>query len=174
MGHKKKLASILILAAFVLSGALLQNAFAADNIAYVDLATVFDGYEKTKDYDVTLEQAQKEKQEEIDSKVESIKEMQDKLDLLNEEEKQSKQEEIYELTRDLQEFQRTAETDLTEQRNERLKEVLQDIQDVVEEIAKQKNYDYILNDRVLLYGKETLDISQDVLKQLNDNYKKKN
>lgn len=174
MKYKRRLISMLILAVFVLNVSLLQNAFAAEKIVYVDLAAVFDGYEKTKDYDVTLEQSQKEKQTEIDAKVETIKQMQDKLDLLNEEEKSTRQEEIFELTKDLQEFQRTAETDLTEQRNERLKEVLQDIQDVVEEIAKQNKYDYILNDRVLLYGDETLNISQDVLKKLNENHKKKN
>ncbi len=152
----------------------MQNAFAVGNIAYVDLATVFDGYEKTKDYDVTLEQSQKQKQDEIDKKVENIKQLQDKLDLLNEEEKKTKQEEILELTKSLQEFQRSAEMDLTEQRNAKLKEVLQDIQDVVEEIAKQNKYDYILNDRVLLYGNETLNISQEVLNKLNEKYKKNN
>ena len=65
MGNAKKLISILVLAVFISGVSLLQDAFAEGKIAYVDLATVFDGYEKTKDYDVTLEQSQKDKQAEI-------------------------------------------------------------------------------------------------------------
>jgi outer membrane protein len=162
---------VLVFVVSALNVLLLSEAFAG-NIVYVDLASVFDEYQKTKDYDVNLEQAQKEKQGEIDKKVEAIKGMQDKLDLLADNEKKSKQEEIDKLTQELQEFQRTAEIDLREQRNEKLKEVLQDIQVVVDELAKQNKYDYILNDRVLLYGSESLDISKEVLKKLSENYKK--
>ncbi len=172
MKQHSRIVVIFVFAAFFLGMFLTGFAF-AEKIAYVDLAAVFDGYEKTKDYDVNLENEQKGKQTEIDKKVEEIKAMQDKLDLLSDKEKKAKQEQIDSKTRELQEFQRNAEIDLREERNEKLKGVLQDIQDVVEEIAKQKKYDYILNDRVLLYGDESLDISKDVLKKLNDNYKKK-
>ncbi|MFC1709459.1 OmpH family outer membrane protein [Candidatus Omnitrophota bacterium] len=169
-----KLVVSLVFVVFLANIFLLSEAFAENKIVYVDLAAVFDGYEKTKDYDVNLEETQNGKQTEIDAMVEEIKGMQDKLDLLTDSEKKSKEEEIDKKTRELQEFQRSAEVDLRETRNERLKEVLEDIQEVVEEIAKQNKYDYILNDRVLLYGGENLDISDEVLKKLNERYKKKN
>jgi len=173
MRINSKIFSILIIAILILSASPIKSVFAEGKIAYVDLASVFDGYQKTKDYDIKLEGNQKEKQKEIDKKVEEIKGMQDKLDLLAEKEKKTKQEEIDKKTVELQEFQRNAEVSLREERNEKLKEVLQDIQDVVEGIAKEKGYDYILNDRVLLYGNESLNISNEVLTKLNENYKKK-
>ena len=163
---------ILVCAVFLLGAFLLQDTFAAEKIAYVDLGLVFDGYGKTKDFDVKLESSQKTEQEKIDKKVEEIKELQDKIPLLSEEEKQDKQLEIDSLAKDLQEFQRSAEMDLRQQRDERLKEILQDIQDVIEEVAKEDKYTFILNERTLLYGDESLDISNEVLKRLNDKYQK--
>ncbi|MFC1753024.1 OmpH family outer membrane protein [Thermoproteota archaeon] len=75
-------------------------------------------------------------------------------------------------TRELQDYQRGAEMELMKDRDERLKEILKDIQDVIAVIAKKEGYDYILNDRVLLYKNESMDISEQILKQLNDNLKK--
>ncbi|MBL7130766.1 MAG: OmpH family outer membrane protein [Candidatus Omnitrophica bacterium] len=173
MKGNSKIIVILVFATFILSIFALQEAFAAGKIAYVDLASVFDGYKKTKDYDVKLENIQNERQKEIDKRVNAIKEMQDKLPLLSEKEKEEKQKQIDDNTRELQEFQRNAEMDLREERDEKLKEVLQDIQDVVETLAKQNGYDLIFNNRVLLYGNDSLDISKVVLKKLNGNYKKK-
>ena len=169
----EKLARILVCVVFMLGVFLLQDVFAAEKIVYVDLGLVFDGYEKTKDFDVKLEDTQKTEQERIDSKVEQIKELQDKLPLLSEEEKENKEGEIDSLTRDLQEFQRSAEMDLRRQRDEKLREILKDIQDTIKEIAKDKKYTFVLNERVLLYGDDNLDISDDILKKLNDSYKKK-
>lgn len=150
-----------------------HNAFAEQKVAFVDLASVFNDYEKTKEFDVKLEGTQKAKQEEIDSKVEVIKGLQEKLSLLSDKEKEKKQEEIDAKTRELQEFQRESEKTLITDRDERLKEILQDIQTIVENIAKKEGYDLILNERVLLFGNDSMDISQTVLKQLNENYKKK-
>ena len=173
MKYRSKVFVVVVFVVFLLNIFLLNEAFAEGRIVYVDLASIFDRYQKTKDYDVNLETTQKGKQDSIDKQVDEIKEMQDKLDLLSDKEKESKQEQINNKTKELQEFQRNAEIDLREVRNERLKEVLQDIQDVVEEIAKKNKYDFILNDRVLLYGNDNLDISKEVLKKLNENYKQK-
>ncbi|NQU18676.1 OmpH family outer membrane protein [bacterium] len=169
----EKLARILVCVVFMLGVFLLQDVFAAEKIVYVDLGLVFDGYEKTKDFDVKLEDTQKTEQERIDSKVDQIKELQDKLPLLSEEEKESKEGEIDGLTRDLQEFQRSAEMDLRSQRDEKLREILKDIQDTIKEVAKDKKYTFVLNERVLLYGDDNLNISDDILKKLNDSYTKK-
>ena len=169
----EKLARILVCVVFMLGVFLSQDVFAAEKIVYVDLGLVFDGYEKTKDFDVKLEDTQKTEQERIDSKVDQIKELQDKLPLLSEEEKEGKKGEIDSLTRDLQEFQRSAEIDLRRQRDEKLREILKDIQDTIQEVAKDKKYTFVLNERVLLYGEDNLDISDDILKKLNDSYKKK-
>jgi outer membrane protein len=144
----------------------------AEKIAYVDLALVFDGYEKTKDFDLKLDGARKTEQEKIDKKVEEIKGLQDKLPLLSDEEKKNKQTEMEQLAKDLQEYQRNAETTLIKDRNDKLQEVLKDIQSVVEELAKKDGYDLVLNERTLLYAGDNLNITDAVLKKLNEQYKK--
>lgn len=152
---------------------LFQSSCAAEKIAFVDLGLVFDGYAKTKDYNDKLEGAQKVKQTEIDKRVDEIKAAQDKLSALADKQKDEKQQEITTKTRSLQEFQRNSEVELQEERNAKLKEVLEEIQKVIEAMGKKEGYDYILNQGVVLYGKPEMDISKQVLKQLNDSYKKK-
>lgn len=164
---------VLVIMPLVLGSFLLSNVFAAEKIAFVDLGMVFDGYLKTKDYDTRLEDSKNKGQKDIDTKVSEIKGLQDKLSLLSDKEKEKKQEEITKKTKDLQEFQRTTETTLLKERDERLKEILDDIQKVVTELAKKEGYTLIVNDRVLLYGDPSMDISKKVLDQLNDNYSKK-
>lgn len=170
MRNRRAVIGVMALSAVVFF--LSQEAFAEKKVAFVDLATVFDGYEKTKTFDVKLEESQKAKQKEIDAKVEAIKALQEKLSLLSDKEKAKKQEEINAKTKELQEFQRTSEMTLVKDRDERLKEILQDIQGVVEDFAKKEKYDLIFNERTLLYGDDSMDITPTVLKQLNDNYKK--
>jgi len=170
--------SIKMLVAFIFVAAVMLifsigNSYAESKIVYADLSMIFEGYQKTKDFDVELEGTQKSKQKEIDGKVDAIKKLQDKLSLLSDKEKEKKEGEIEKKTRLLQDFQRNTEMDLRKTRDEKLKEILKDIQDVVEEIAKKEKYDFILNDRVLLYGNESADISKSILTDLNKKYKKK-
>jgi Skp family chaperone for outer membrane proteins len=43
---------------------------------------------------------------------------------------------------------------------------------VIQEYGKNNGYLIILNDRVLLYGDETEDLTEKIIKILNDNYTK--
>ncbi len=153
---------------------LTQQSFAAEKIAYVNFVSVFDSYQKTKDYDETLGDLQKTKQKEIEDKVDEIKKLQDKLSLLSEKEKKSKQGDIDNKTKDLQEFQRDAEKELLKTREDRAKEIFKDIEDLIQEIAKQGGYTLILDNRMVLYGSDSLDITKDILEKLNTAYNSKN
>jgi len=172
MNGSRKILGLVVAGIFVASIFLLQGTCLAQKIAYVDLAVVFDGYAKTKDYDVTLDSARKVEQDKIDKKVEEIKSLQDKLPLLAETEKKAKQDEIDKLAGNLQEYQRAAETNLIKNRNTKLEEVLKDIQGVVDEIAKQNGYELVINERALLYSVDSLNITDSVIKKLNEKYKK--
>jgi len=165
---------VLVGALVVLGAFLVKQSFAAEaKFAYVDLATAFDSYQKTKDYDTKLQDMQQGKQKEIDVKVKEIKDAQDKLPLLAEKEKAKKQAEIDAKTKDLQDFQRKAETELREQRDNSLKEILKDIQDVVNDMSKKEKYMFVFNERVLLYGDPALDITKTVVDKLNSQVSKK-
>ena len=144
----------------------------AEKIAYVDVAKVFDGYQKTKDNDTKLQTAGKKKEEERDAVVHEIRRLKDEQALLAEEARDKKQEAIDAKVKELQEFDTAARRELGQQRNQTVREIFKDIDDVVQRYGERKGYDFIFNDRVLLYRSARFDVSKDVLEELNRNYQK--
>jgi len=159
-------ASIIFVAMFA-SGAL-----AAEKLGFVDLTRLFDEYSKTKEYDKVLEDKQKSYESERDKKVNEVKQIQDKMNLLNEKEKEKKKADLEEKIKALQEFDRIEKTDLSKERDEKMKEILKDIERAVAEYAKSNGYTLIFNDRVLVYQDKSLDVTDGVSKILQGYYKK--
>ena len=141
--------------------------------AYMDLSKVFDNYEKTKEYDTALEAQHSGYEKERNAKIDKLKEAQNKLDLLKPEEKDKAQKDLEQMRSDLAQFDQQKRTDLQKQRDEKIREILLEIEKVVSDFAKKDKYDLILNDRVLVYGNPAMDISDQVLKLLNDSYNSK-
>lgn len=136
-------------------------------IGYVDLSRLFDEYHKTKDYDKVLEAEHKKYEEESKVKIEKIREEQGKLALLQEDKKAALEGEVEAMKAELLEFDRQKKTDLTKDRNEKIREILLEIEKIVSDFAERNNYSIILNDRVLIYGHPSYDLTEDVLKSLN-------
>jgi outer membrane protein len=147
------------------------NAYAAGKMAYVDLSSTFDKYEKTKVFDEQLAGVQAAKEKEIETIASDIKSLDDKMALLSEKEKAAKQKELDEKKNKLQQMTQEITLDLRKDRDEKLKEILQDIEKVVQTYAQKNGYDFIFNDRVLLYGAASADVTQDVIDALNAGYK---
>ncbi|MDP3143300.1 MAG: OmpH family outer membrane protein [Candidatus Omnitrophota bacterium] len=159
-----------------MAGLLVGRLYAQDigkKVAYVDLSKLFDEYQKTKEYDETLTAKQKVKEEERNKKIAEIKDLQSKLPLLNDKEKEKVQAQLDTKMKALQQFDQEATADLRKQRDDLVKEILKDIEKVISEYAQKEKYDLIFNDRILLYGEDSLNISAPLLKTLNDKYKKK-
>jgi outer membrane protein len=146
-------------------------AFAAGKIAYVDLSTTFDKYEKTKVFDEALGAIQQEKEKSLTSLADEIKAIEDKMPLLSEKEKASKQKDLDEKSAKLKQVSQQVALDLRKERDEKLKEILQDIEKVIQSYAQKNQYDFIMNDRVLLYGAASADVTQDIIDLLNTEYK---
>ena len=53
-----------------------------------------------------------------------------------------------------------------------MREILTEIQKIVSDLAKREGYTYILNDRAAIYGDPQFNVTDVVLKTLNDNYRK--
>jgi len=147
------------------------NAFAAGKIAYVDLSQTFDKYEKTKVFDEALSSVQGKKEKELEQMANEIKAIEDKMSLLSEKEKAVKQKELDEKNKKLKQTSQQIALDLRKDRDEKLKEILQDIEKVIQGYAQKNGYDFILNDRVLLYGAASADVTQDIVDLLNSGYK---
>ncbi len=143
--------------------------FAEDKvkIGYVDLSRLFDEYYKTKEYDKVLEGEHKVYEQESKAKIEEIREAQGKLALLKEDQKKATEDEIEKKKNALLEYDRQKKTDLTKERNEKIREILLEIEKIVSGYAEQNGYNIILNDRVLIYADKGLDLTEDILKNLN-------
>jgi len=167
----KKLAVVLA-AAFVASLVLTGVSFAAEKFAYIDLSKAFSEYKKTKDYDKTLGDKEKIYTDARDKKINEIKQLQDKIALMNDKEKQAKQPDCEAKVNALKEYDRQQQTDLRKDQDEKMKEILKDIEDAVKAYAQQQGFIMVFNDRVLVYQDKTLDITDKIIGIVNKGYKK--
>ncbi|MBP6342547.1 MAG: OmpH family outer membrane protein [Candidatus Omnitrophica bacterium] len=140
-------------------------------IGFVDLSRVFNEYKRTKEYDAVLEKESTAFQEERNKMIEKVRDAQSKLALLKEAEKQKMQEDIDKQKQALLDFSRAKGTDLTKKRDEKVREILLEIEKIVSDYSKKEGFTLVFNDRVLIYGDQQLNITDTVIKLLNDNYK---
>jgi len=160
----------------VVSGIMLMavsSVQAEEKIGYVDLARVFDEYQKTKEFDKSLEGKGVLKQAERDKMVGNVKKLRDEAELLSEKTKEEKQAVIDEKIKALQEFDRTTRDVLRKERDGMVRDILKEIEVVIQDFGKSQGYGYIFNDRVLVFKNEQNDLTAQVVKGLNDNYVKK-
>ena len=147
------------------------NVLAAElKIGYVNVAKVFDGYERTKASDAGLEKQGKQKEAELEGRMTELKKLRQGLELLNDEAREAKTKEVEEKADELQRFRASTARDLGRQRDKIAKEILREIQDGVEEYAKANSFALILDQRSLLYAQPAYDVTDGVLKLLNSRY----
>ena len=75
---------------------------------------------------------------------------------------------------DLLELDKEQQTHIRKQRDEKIREILAEIEKVVKDYATKEKFSFILNDRVLIYGGPEMNITEPILKVLNEGYKKPN
>ena len=171
---KKMILFALSVFLFSFSTPAVVPAYAAgEKIGYVDLAKVFDEYQKTKEFDKSLETKGASKQTERDKLVADIKKLRDEAELLSAKAKDDKQAAIDEKIKSLQEYDRTTRDGLRRERDGMVRDILKEIEGVIQEFGKSQGYSYIFNDRVLVYKTEGSDLTNQVIKALNDSYTKK-
>ena len=167
---KKYLISISIIAMFSISSiAIAEN---SGKIGYIDLSRSFDEYQKTKDFDKELEKKGDMKQGEREKLVQDIRKMREELELMNKSAREKKEADIEAKIKSLQEFDQEAKTDLTKERDNMVKDILKEMSDVIKEYGQKNGYSIILNDRVLLYGDPGMELTNEIIKILNEKYNK--
>lgn len=165
--------SLGLLVGSALSLYFVSPAFAEQKVAFVDAAKVFNEYQKTKDNEAKLQAAGRKKEQERDALVYEIRRLKDEQTLLAEEARAKKQDIIDAKFKELQEFDANVRKELAAQRNETVKEIFKDIDDVVQRYGERKGYDFIFNERILLYRNPRFDVSVEILEELNREYQKK-
>ena len=165
---KVKFFLILFVSLFLVNSSFAESA--TGKIGFVNLSRIFDEYTKTKEYDALLEKKHSTFQEEHKEKLQNIKDAESKLSLMKESEKNKLQSQIEKDKNDLLAFDRQRQTDLKKERDEKVRDILSEIEKVVKDYASKENYSLILNDRVLIFGGDNLDITNQILKLLNEKY----
>jgi len=171
----KSLISKVMAGLFLISVCLgaVNSAFeAGEKIAYMDLAKIFDEYNKTKDLDKQLENKGNAKQAERDKLVAEIKKLKDELELMSDKGKEAKQNAIDDKIKKLQDFDRESRDALRKERDDMARVILKEIKDTIDETGKKDGYFLIIDSRAVLYGKEGDDLTNGILKMLNDKYAK--
>jgi len=145
-----------------------ERAYAKEyKIGYVDPVKILNEYTKTKDSEKTFETKRKAKEADRKKLVDEITKLKDELGLLSEKAKAEKQAVIDNKIKNLQEFDRKTREELMTEGNDMLGGIQKDIEKVVTDYSKEAGYDLVLNSRVMLYGKEDLDFTDEILKRLN-------
>ena len=169
--------SVAFIALIVLVGTFFSNSAAlyaaGDKIGYVDLARIFDEYQKTKEFDKSLEAKGAQKQADRDKMVAEVKKLRDEAELLSAKAKDDRQALIDDKIKNLQEFDRVTRDSLRKERDNMVRDILKEIETVLQDYGKNQGYSFIFNDRVLVYKSEQADLTTPVIKVLNDSYTKK-
>ncbi len=160
---------ILFLVFFVGRTAL---AHAAEEYGFVNVALVFDKYQKTVENDKKLQEAGKKKEKDRDALVSEIRQLKDELVLLTDDTKAKKQANLDAKIRELQEFDQAAKEELGNTRRDAIQGIFKDIDEVVQTTGKRKGLHFVFNERALLYHSDKYDITNEVLTELNNNYSK--
>ena len=156
-----------ILIALLSCAAVAGAAEESGKIGYIDLARVFDEYNRTKSSEATLEQRGKQKETELDGRLTELKKLRESLELLNDDAREAKAREVEEKAESLQQFRNSTARDLRRERDKVAKTILQDIQVGIQEYGKANGFSMIFDARSLLYAEAAHDVTDEVLKLLN-------
>ncbi|MCF7873225.1 MAG: OmpH family outer membrane protein [Candidatus Omnitrophica bacterium] len=166
----RKFLGIILAAVVVLSFSVCG--FAADlKIGYVDTIEVFNEYQRTKEQDKQLEAKKEKAQESLKTKEKEIQKIQSKLEVLKEDQKEAERAKLQEKMQEYRDIRQKEFTDIKKERDEMMKEIIDDIDQTVKNYAKKNNYDLVVNGNSVLYGIESKDLTDKILKIINNKYK---
>ncbi|MCM8757045.1 MAG: OmpH family outer membrane protein [Candidatus Omnitrophica bacterium] len=161
----------LVAASILLWGAWGSLALAEGKIGYVDLQKVFQNYNRAKDNERKFKQEVESQQKEINKLQDEIKKEQEDLEkkkeVLKTEERQKREERLRGMLQDFSGRWKEVNERLDRRREELEKECIDEIIKVAREYGKKQGYSLILDSRVVIYGPEASDLSEEILKILN-------
>ncbi len=156
-------------------------------IGYVDLARIFDGYEKTKELEARLQVENEADQKMLSERRQMIEKETDKLReeletqalMLSESAKEEKQAEIERKIEELYEFSVYIEQRSIDREARYTDGILKDLQTklplIIKSVAEKEGYRFVFDSRSLFYvtPEKEFDLTDKVIAQLNEEYKAK-
>lgn len=178
----------LLAALFLLWGVGAANAQV--KIGTVDMNRVFSEYSKTKDAQAKYAEAEKAANDDLNNRVETLKKSMQEISALNadlEKSDSGKEEKVKDrdakvaaarnLDREIAEFRTAKQKALQDQFLRMRKDIVDDIMKTVNDLVKAKAYDVVFDKSglsagavpVVLYSRDDLDFSSEVIATLNKN-----
>lgn len=178
-------------AALLLSFAAATSAEAQIKVGIVDMNKVFADYYKTKDAEARINEARAAAKKEMDDRLEARNKILEDINALNRDmekkelsaaakEEKGKQRddkiaEVRNLEREITEFKNTRERQLQEQAVRMRNGIVEEIMKIVGDKVKAQNFDLVFDKSgqsmngvsVVLYSKDGMDFTQDVVTELN-------
>lgn len=165
---------------FALIGLILVTACTQDKIAFVNNSYVINDYLEKKDIEAKYQikiNAYNQKRDSISKALQlEYQSFQLKSKTLPEQEAQSEYEVLLQKQQMLQQQFQFEEQQISKQSQTEIDSLITKVKTFIKKYGKENNYTYILGTSdaaaSVLYGKEENDISETILKALNENYKK--
>lgn len=142
-------------------------------VAMVDMQRVLNETEAGKKARKELEDSSKSKQEKLEKKRAKLESDAAKLKNLSGEQLAAAQEKLQQEGMELQSMLMALEQELGQQHNKLLEKMYRNSQAIVANIAKERGLDLVLvrDDMTVIYTKDSLDITGDVVSQYNKKHK---
>lgn len=144
-------------------------------IGVVDVERVYNEYEKAKSAREEIQKERTEKQIELSKKQAELKRLVDeynqKKSKLKEDEMKSYEKKINDLTTEINTFVRLTNQQLIEENRKKTQALLNDIAKVIQDYASKNGYDLIVDKKSLPYFSNSFDISEEIIKILNQKVK---
>lgn len=175
----KKNLIIVLISVFVIINLIMNisGRLADKKLAYVksqDLVYAFTGM---KEMQLKFQEKTKAWEDNIDTlKIEyqkSLSSYQEVMNQLGDEEKATRENLLYAQKNNLLQYSESIQLKSKEEEQKMLEGVLNQVNSFVEAYGRKNNYDLIFGTTAagnILYGKEVIDITQDVIRELNNDY----
>lgn len=160
---------------FIFSVIIPCTLLADMKIGYVNSNRIMAEFEPVRDIQIGLEKEQRKLEVEFNrllGTIDSLKQDYERQRLLmSDDRRQNRENEIVSMEKNAQEFQMKKfgpEGDIVRMQNQQLQPVLEKVQKAIDNIAKERGFDYILDAMTgsILYALPQYDLTEDVLKEL--------
>jgi outer membrane protein len=169
--RKQKLVVII----FLITLGLLWGKVNADvyvKVGYVDIPRILEGYKETQKATRMFGEGMRAKKEEIKEREKEIAELQrafrEQKIILSDREKRRREKEIDGKIKELEKFTKRVKEEFSVKERELAREIMREIYEVIKIVGIEGGYSLILEKRELLYGAEDLDLTEEILKRLNE------
>ncbi len=134
-------------------------------MGFISLTKIFKEYKKVLDSNQKLDERKKQ----IRAMIDEMREMEKNFDQLSDKAKQARRKQMMTKQGDI----RKQTLEIRKEEDRVLREILMDVEKTSGFLRKTKKLTFIIDDRLVIDGPEEMDVSDELIKLLNERYKRK-